>query len=95
MRVLRVAVRYVGCFWTHWILLGPFIGGESCSWLHESKVESHFMLFIGLGSLPTTLQGLALKVSSAVPGFRKSIEDVITDTAFALFIFKARLHTLG
>lgn len=60
------------------------------------EVESHFMLFIGLGSLPTTLQGLVLKVSSAVtPGFRKSIEDVITDTAFALFIFKARLHTLG
>lgn len=45
------------------------------------EVKSHFMLFIGLGSLPTTLQGLVLKVSSAVtPGLRKSIEDVIRDT---------------
>lgn len=44
-------------------------------------VKSHFMLFIGLGSLPATPRGLVLKVSSAATlGLPKSIEDVIRDT---------------
>lgn len=55
----------------------PFIHGVGCI----KEVKSHFMLFIGLGNLPATPQGLVLKVSSAATlGLRKSIEDVIKDT---------------